>query len=82
MDVAMEDSELKSTKALGNHLVIEEANILAEGIIKNTRGREIPPWTKVPVPERTNMGILGQITPKVRALDEKEESKTSDFDKG
>ena len=30
LDVYMKDAELESTKSLGNHLVIEEANILDE----------------------------------------------------
>ena len=50
-------------------------------IIKNTRGRKIPPRTKVNITEITDMGILGQITHKLRALYEKAASKTSDFDK-
>ena len=47
-----------------------------------TRGREILPWTEVSFPERTDMGILGQINHQVRSLYEKSEAKTSDFDKG
>ena len=50
-------------------------------IIKKTKGREIPPQPEVPIPERTDMGILGQINHQVRDLDEKAESKSSDFDK-
>ena len=30
LEVAMKDAEMESTRALGNHLVIEEAKILAE----------------------------------------------------
>ena len=40
----------------------------------------MPPRTKVAIPERTDMGILGQITHQVRALDEKSACKTSEFD--
>ena len=50
-------------------------------IIGNTRGREIPPRPKVPIPERTDMGMVGQIIHQVRTLDDKEASKTSKFDK-
>ena len=51
-------------------------------IIKKTKVREIPPSPEVPIPERTDMGIFGQITHKLRALDEKAASTTIDFDKG
>ena len=50
-------------------------------IIGNTRGREIPPRPKVPIPGRNDMVILGQITHQVRALDYKASYKTSEFDK-
>ena len=36
MYAAMKDADLESTKALGNHLVIEEVNILAERQGKET----------------------------------------------
>ena len=36
LDVAMKDADLESTKALGNHLVIEEARILDERQGKET----------------------------------------------
>ena len=36
LDVSMKDTELESTKALGNHLVIKEANILDELQVKET----------------------------------------------
>ena len=51
-------------------------------MIEKTRGREIPPRPEVPVPEITDMGILGHITHQVRDLDDKSASKTSYFDKG
>ena len=51
-------------------------------IIKNTRGREITPRPEFPITERTDMGILGQITHQVGALDEISAFKTSEFDKG
>ena len=51
-------------------------------IIKKTKGKKIPPRPEVPIPERTNMGILGQITNQVSTLDEKSASTASDFDKG
>ena len=51
-------------------------------IIGKTKGKKIPPWTEVPIPERTNMGILGQITHQVSTLDEKSVPTASDFDKG
>ena len=50
-------------------------------IIKETRVRKIPPPNKVPIPERTDMRILGQITYQVRDLDGKAASKISDFDR-
>ena len=50
-------------------------------IIKKTRGKEITPWPKVPITERTYMGIIGHINYQVRAMDEKAAYKTSDFDK-
>ena len=50
-------------------------------MIKNTRGRKIPPWPEVPITERTDMGIIGQINHQVRDPSEKSASKTSDFDK-
>ena len=40
----MKDAEMESTKALGNHLVIEEANILAECQRKETSQRERMFW--------------------------------------
>ena len=36
LDVEMKDTDLESTKALGNHLVIKEANILDERQVKET----------------------------------------------
>ena len=51
-------------------------------IIEKTRGREIPPRPAVPIPEITDMWILGHITHQVRALDNKSASKTREFDKG
>ena len=48
---------------------------------KKTRGREIIPRTEVPIPKRTDMGILGHITNQVSSLYDKAESKKSDFDK-
>ena len=36
LDVAMKDTELESPKALGNHLVIKETNILDERQVKET----------------------------------------------
>ena len=50
-------------------------------IIGKTRGREIPHLPEVPIPEITNMGMVGQIIHQVRALDDKEASKTRKFDK-
>ena len=66
----------------GRQKSIPELERRLKYIIKMTRGREILPWTEVPVPERTDMGILGQINHQVRDLYEKSEAKTSDFDKG
>ena len=66
----------------GRHKSIPELERRLKDIIKKKRGRETPPWTKVPITEKTDMGILGQITHQVRALDEKSASETSDFDKG
>ena len=60
---------------------IPELERRLKDIIKKTRGREILPWPEVPVPERTDMGILGQINHQVRSLCEKAEYKTSDFNK-
>ena len=40
-------------------------------IIGKTKGKKIPPWPEVPITERTNMGILGNITHQVSTLDEK-----------
>ena len=51
-------------------------------MINNRRVREINPRPEVPILERTDMGILGQITHQVRALDDKSASTKSDFDKG
>ena len=51
-------------------------------IIEKSKGKNIPPRPEVPIPERTNMGILGQITHQVRTLDEKTAYIASDFDKG
>ena len=51
-------------------------------IIEKTKGKKIPLQTEGTIPEKTNMGILGQITHQVSILDEKTESTASDFDKG
>ena len=51
-------------------------------IIEKTKGKKIPPRPGVPIPERTNMGILGQITHQVSTLDERAAYTESDFDKG
>ena len=48
---------------------------------KNTKGKNISPRPEVPIPEITNMGILGQITYQVSTLDDKAASKRSKFDK-
>ena len=40
-------------------------------IIEKTKGKKIPPWPEVTITERTNMGILGNITHQVSTLDEK-----------
>ena len=61
---------------------IPELERRSKEIIKNTKGKKIPPRPEVPIPERTNMGILGQITHQVSTLDEKVASTASDFDKG
>ena len=50
-------------------------------IIKNTKCKKIPPRPEVPIPERTNMGILGQINHQVSTLYDKAASTASDFDK-
>ena len=50
-------------------------------ITENTKVKKILPRPEVPIPERTNMGILGQITHQVSTLDDKAASTASDFDK-
>ena len=50
-------------------------------IIENKRVRWIPLRPEVPIPDRTDMGILRQITHQLRSLDYKAVSKTSDSDK-
>ena len=67
------DGRQKSIPELERHL---------KEIIEDTRGRKIPPWPEVPIPERTDMGIIVQITHELIALDETAASKTSDFDQG
>ena len=52
----------------GHQKSIPELERRLKDIIKKTRGRKILPWPEVPIPERTDMGILGQITHQVRAL--------------
>ena len=53
----------------GRQKSIPELERRLKDIIKKTRGREILPWPEVPVPERTDMGILGQINHQVRDMD-------------
>ena len=64
----------------GRQKSIPELERCLKDIIKKTRGRQILPWPEVPVPERTDMGILGQINHQVRDMDQKAASETSDFD--
>ena len=66
------DGSQKSTSELERRL---------KEIIEKTKGKKIPPRPEVPITERTNMGILGQITHQVITLDEKTSSTASDFDK-
>ena len=51
-------------------------------IIEKTKGKKIPSRPEVTIPERTDIGILSQITHQVRDPDEKKSSKTSYFVKG
>ena len=64
------------------HKSIQELERRLKEMIEKTKSKNIPPQPKVPIPERTNMGILGQITHQVSTLDEKVASTASDFDKG
>ena len=50
-------------------------------IIEETKGKKIPSWPEVPITERTNKGILGQINHQVSTLDNKSASTASEFDK-
>ena len=65
----------------GRQKSIPELERRLEQIIEKTRGRKTPPRPKVPILERTDMGILGQINHQVKAMGEKAAYKPSDFDK-
>ena len=54
LDVAMKDSELESTKGLGNNLVIEELKILDECQGKEVVRRERMFWAEKIVREEAN----------------------------
>ena len=65
----------------GRQKSIPELKRRLKEMIEKTKGKKIPPRPEVHIPERTNMGILGQINHQVITLDEKAASTESDFDK-
>ena len=67
IEFVWEESKTKWRKTGCQKSILELERCLKE-IIEKTRGREIPPRPEVPISERTDMGILGQITHQVRVL--------------